>query len=285
MNAGIKYMMLATFFYSVMNVAVKKLPGIPVYEIIFFRAVITLLMSVVAVKRAGLSLAGNNKPLLIARGVCGMVSLYLFFVTLKQIPIASAVVIQYLSPIFSTILAIFILGQPMKPIKWAFYAVAFAGVFMVKGFDHRVSMLMFLCGLGSAVVSGIGYNIIGKLKGQDDPRVVVMYFPLVTLPVISVPTLYNWVTPTWEELLWLIAMGVFTQLAQLYMTYSYQAENIGKVAIFQYIGIAYALVYGYLLFDETFNLQSLGGMLLVAGGVILSVIYGLWEKNKKQLAD
>lgn len=285
MNAGIKYMMLATFFYSVMNVAVKMLPGIPVYEIIFFRAVITLLMSVVAIKRAGLSLAGNNKPLLIARGVCGMVSLYLFFVTLKQIPIASAVVIQYLSPIFSTILAIFILGQPMTTVKWAFYAVAFAGVFMVKGFDDRVSLLMFLCGLGSAVVSGIGYNIIGKLKGQDDPRVVVMYFPLVTLPVISVPTIYHWVTPTWQELLWLIAMGVFTQLAQLYMTYSYQAENIGKVAIFQYIGIAYALIYGYLFFDETFNLQSISGMLLVAGGVILSVIYGVWEKNKKQGAD
>ena len=281
MNAGIKYMMLATFFYSIMNVTVKMLPDIPVFEIIFFRAVITLLMSVVAIKRAGLSLKGNNQPLLITRGLCGMVSLFLFFVTLKEIPIASAVVIQYLSPVFSTMLAVFILGQPMKHIKWVFYAIAFAGVFMVKGFDPRVSMLMFLCGLGSALFSGFGYNVIGKLKGQDDPRVVVMYFPLVTLPIITVPTLYNWVTPTWQELLWLIAMGVCTQLGQLYMTYSYHVENIGKVAIFQYIGIIYALVYGYFFFDETFNLQSIGGMALVAGGVILSVLYSVWEKSKE----
>lgn len=274
-------MLLATFFYALMNVTVKKLDTIPVYEIMFFRALVTLVMTVAMIKHKGISLHGNNKKLLFLRGLFGSVSLFLYFVTLKHIPLASAVILQYLSPIFSTLMAIFILKQPMKPIKWVFYAIAFAGVFVVKGFDPRVSSLMFLCGLGSAMLSGLGYNSIAKLKSYDDPYVVVMYFPLVTLPLVLIPTLINWVTPNWEEFLWLIAMGVVTQVAQVLMTRAFQTENIGKVVIFQYTGLVFALGFGYLFFNETLNLQSISGMLLVAGGVILSAVYGTMEKRKQ----
>jgi drug/metabolite transporter (DMT)-like permease len=279
-NTGIKYMLLATFFFAIMNVTVKVLPGIPVYEIIFFRSLVTLVMSAIAIKQKGLSFLGNNKKLLILRGLFGSAGLLLYFITVKEMPLASAVVIQYLSPIFSTILAIYILHQPMKPIKWLFYVIAFVGVFVVKGFDSRISMTMFACGVGSAIFSGLAYNMIGKLKGQDDPLVVVMYFPLVTLPLIAIPTAMVWVTPSWVELCWLIGMGVSTQLAQLLMTRAFQAEDISKVAIFQYVGLIYALVFGYFIFDESFNLQSIAGMLLLVAGVVLSAIYGTIETKK-----
>lgn len=273
-------MLIATFCFAIMNVTVKMLPNIPIFEIIFFRSVITLGMAMLALKQKGIPMFGTNKKLLLLRGLFGSISLLLYFITLQEVPLASAVTIQYLSPIFSTLIAIFILGQPMKPIKWLFYAIAFAGVFVVKGFDDRISLLMFLCGVGSAILSGFSYNTIAKLKNEDDPLVVVMYFPLVTLPLSIIPTAMTWVTPTWTELFWLLIMGVSTQLGQLYMTRSYQVENIGKVAIFQYIGLVFALMFGYFLFDETFNTQSISGMVLLAGGVIMSAIYGTIETKK-----
>ncbi len=273
-------MMLATLFFACMNVMVKLLPRIPVYEVIFFRSWITLLMSAVVIKRANISFWGNNKKLLLLRGLFGFFGLLLYFTTVKNMPLASAVTIQYLSPIFSTILAIYILKQPMQPIKWLFYIIAFAGVFLVKGFDARVDTLMLLVGIGSAIFSGLAYNIIGKLKGQDDPRVIVMYFPLVTIPLIIVPTIMFWETPTAMEWLYLIGMGVTTQLAQLYMTWAFQAEDISKVAIFQYLGMVYALLLGYFLFDESFSVLSFTGMMLLVGGVVLSVLYGIFEKRK-----
>lgn len=279
MNKGIRYMMLATLFFAGMNVMVKLLPRIPVYEVIFFRALITLLMSAAVVKQAKLSFWGNNKKLLLLRGLFGFFGLITYFTTVKHMPLASAVTIQYLSPIFSTLLAIYILKQPMQPVKWLFYLVAFAGVVMVKSFDTRVDTFMLLVGVASAIFSGLAYNMIGKLKGQDDPRVIVMYFPLVTIPLIIIPTAMYWVNPTWEEWLYLIGMGVSTQLAQLYMTWAFQAENIGKVAIFQYLGMVYALLLGYFMFDETFDWRSFAGMVLLVGGVVLSVLYGIWEKR------
>ncbi len=273
-------MMLATLFFAGMNVMVKLLPRIPVYEVIFFRSWITLLMSAVVIKRANISFLGNNKKLLLLRGLFGFFGLLLYFTTVKNMPLASAVTIQYLSPIFSTILAIYILKQPMQPIKWLFYIIAFVGVFLVKGFDARVDTLMLLLGIGSAIFSGLAYNMIGKLKGQDDPRVIVMYFPLVTIPLIIVPTIMFWETPTAIEWVYLIGMGVTTQLAQLYMTWAFQAEDISKVAIFQYLGMVYALLLGYFLFDESFSLLSFTGMMLLLGGVVLSVLYGIIEKRK-----
>lgn len=273
-------MLLSTLSFALMNIAVKMLPRIPVFELVFFRALVTLAMSAIVIKQAGIPFFGNNKLLLISRGVFGSISLLLYFVTVQEIPLASAVTIQYLSPIFSTFLAIYVLHQPMQPFKWVFFAISFAGVTMVKGFDDRISTLMLLCGIGSAVFSALGYNTIGKLKGQDDPRVIIMYFPLVTLPLITIPTITNWVTPDWKELLLLLAMGIFTQLGQLYMTWAYHTENIGRVAIFQYLGIVYALLLGYFVFDESFTFQSIAGMGLVVAGVVLSVAYTFWEKRK-----
>lgn len=273
-------MIIGSFFLGVMSLFIKLTPRIPVYELMFFRSIVTLVMTVFLVKRKKLPFWGNNKKVLILRGVFGSIGLLLYFITVKQMPLASAVTIQYLSPVFSTILAIFILTQPMPNFKWLFYVIAFAGVAMVKGFDDRVTTIMLVVGMASAVFSGLAYNMIAKLKGQDDPLTVVMYFPLVTIPLIAIPTIYTWVTPTWEELGFLIGMGVSTQLGQLFMTRAFQGENVGKVAIFQYLGIVWALLFGYFVFSETFTTQSLLGMLLVVAGVALSVLYGLWEKKR-----
>ena len=57
------------------------------------------------------------------------------------------------------------------------------------------------------------------------------------------------------------------------MTKSYQAEELSKVSILNYIGLIYAILFGWLLFDETFNLMTYAGMALVILGVILNVVF------------
>ena len=64
---------------------------------------------------------GNNKGLLVVRGVVGSIGLITFFYTLQNIPLASAVTIQYLSPIFTTILGIFLVKEKVKPIQFVFF--------------------------------------------------------------------------------------------------------------------------------------------------------------------
>lgn len=280
-TTGVRYMLLATVFFSIMNVLVKMVPNIPAVEIVFFRSIVSLVLSYSFLKYQGVNIWGNNKKILLFRGLSGAVSLILYFSTLQLIPLASAVTIQFLSPIFSSILGIYIVKERVNPWQWIFYLLAFAGVVMVKGFDPRITPGLFAIGIVSAFFAGLAYNFIRKLKLTEHPLVIVFYFPLVTLPVTGVISIFDWATPIGMEWLILLAIGVFTQIAQYFMTKAYQAEELSKIASLKYLGLIYALGLGFVFFKETFNLMTYLGMSVMICGVILNI----WYKNKISLRN
>lgn len=269
---GVKFMLLATFTFTLMKVCVKLIPHIPAIEIILFRSAISLIISVFYLRRQKVSVWGNNKPVLLLRGVTGAIALITYFHLLQQIPLATASTLQYLAPIFTAILGIFLVNEKVKPWQWLFFAISFAGVVVVQGFDSRISYWHLIMGVGASLFMGLAYNFIRKLKTSEHPLVIIFYFPLVMLPVTGVWSAYVWVQPEGLDWLVLLAVGIFTQVAQYFMTRSYQSEELSKVSILNYIGIIYALGFGWLVFEETFNLMTYMGMLLVIVGVIANVL-------------
>ncbi|MFD2248540.1 DMT family transporter [Pontibacter ruber] len=272
-SKGVRYMLMATFFFALMNVCVKLVSHLPAVEVIFFRSVVSLAMSYVAIRRQKLNIWGNNPKTLALRGIAGAGALILFFITLHNMPLATAVTVQYLSPIFTTIMGVFIVKERVKPWQWVFFALSFAGVLVVEGVDTRVSPVYLGLGVLSALLSGLAYNFIRKLNTQEHPLVIVFYFPFITLPIALLYSAFNWVQPQGWDWAILLLVGVLTQLAQYYMTMSYQAEELSKVANLNYIGIIYALVFGFILFGETFEAGAYLGMALVLLGVLLNIRY------------
>jgi drug/metabolite transporter (DMT)-like permease len=266
-------MLVSTLFFTGMNLLVKMVPNIPATEIVFFRSLVSLVLSYGFLARLRISVWGNNKKLLIGRGISGAVALILYFTTLQVMPLASAVTIQFLSPIFTTILGIFVVREKVKPWQWAFFAIAFGGVLVIEGFDPRVSAFFGVIGIISALFSGFTYNLIRKMGTSEHPLVIVFYFPLVTLPVTGIYCYFFWVNPIGMEWLLLILIGVMTQFAQYFMTMAYQNEELSKVAPLKYFGVLYAIILGYVFFGETFNWLTYTGMIMVIVGVILNVWY------------
>lgn len=275
-------MLVATFLFTTMNVLVKAVPDIPAVEIVFFRSLISLILSYALLKRARVRVLGNSRKWLVARGGVGAIALVLFFITLQNIPLASAVVIQFLSPIFTAIIGIFLVREPVRGWQWVFFLVAFAGILVVQGFDQRISMFYVVIGVIASACAGIAYNIIRKLGTSEHPLVVVFYFPLVTLPLTAIYCIaIDWKTPGGMEWLVLLGIGVLTQFAQLFMTKAYQAEKVSNVASLKYIGIIYALGYGFVFFGETFDMVTYSGMALVLAGVIGNVLYTQRQAKKQ----
>lgn len=273
-------MLLATFFFSLMNVFVKMVDNIPAVEIVFFRSVVSLVLCYVFLAQQKVSVWGKNKKILLFRGMSGAVALIMYFTTLQYIPLASAVTIQFLSPIFTSILGVFIVKEKVKPLQWLFFLMAFAGVIMVQGFDARITTFYLVIGVISAFFSGLAYNWIRKLKHSEHPLVIVFYFPLVTLPITGIYSAFDWVQPIgWEQWVLLLLVGVFTQIAQYFMTKAYQSEELSKIASLKYLGIIYALGFGYVFFKETFNIMTYLGMSVVLMGVILNI----WYKHRLTL--
>lgn len=270
MTKGIQYILIAGLFFTLMNVGVKYIHNIPAYEIVFFRALVSLVVCYIMLVQKKIHPWGNNKRDLIFRGIFGTAGLMMYFYTIHEMPLASAVTIQYLSPIFTIIIAGFMLKESPRPIQYLFFLVSFTGVVMIKGFDPRVSIADLVIGVSAAVCSGFAYNFIRKLKSTDDPLVVVLYFPLVTVPVIGIYTAFHWVTPNAIEWMILIAIGLATTVAQIYMTKAYQLEKASNVSNFNYLGSVYAVLIGYFFFGEYIGLLALLGIVLIIVGVLLS---------------
>lgn len=273
-------MLLSTFSFAIMNVLIKKVSNLPAMEIVFFRCFVSMLFCFYIIAQDKVDWKGSNRKLLLARGIFGTIAVYTFFVTLHNIPLGTAVTIQYLSPIFTTIIAIFLLKEKVKPLQWIFFLLSFTGVLVIKGFDSRISLTMLLIGIISALSSGFAYNMVRSLKEKEHTMVVVLHFQLIGTIVGLAFTLFNWQTPTAMELFYLIMIGVCTQVGQVQLTKALQQEKIANVTIFNYLGILYALGAGFVFFGEHYDGLALWGIALVIGGVLLNYFY---QRNQNKI--
>ena len=266
-------MFISTLAFSLANVFVKQVSHIPAMEVVFFRTTVATAFCLIGLHRAKADWRGSNRTLLLLRGVFGMTALFLFFLTLQNIPLASAMTIQYLSPIFTSIIAIFVLSEKVRSMQWVFYLIAFVGVVLIQQIDTRVSLFFLVIGIVSALCSGVAYNLVRSLRGREHPLTVVLHFQLVGVVAGGISLFFEWKTPVGWDWLHLFLVGVFSQLGQIFLTSALQKERAASVSIVNYTGLVYAISIGWLVFGETHSYETFLGMALVVAGVLASVIY------------
>lgn len=273
-------MMISVLGFALMNLTVKFLDRLPATELVLFRSLVSFILSLYMLKRRNIPVFGNQKKYLLMRGIFGVSALSLFFYTLQELPLGSAITIQYLSPIFTAFFAIFMLREKVHPLQWLFFLISFAGIFIIKGFDPNISFKLFLMGLGSAVFAGVAYTCVRKVKDTDHPLVVVFYFPLIATPVMAVLSIFNWVTPMGWEWALLLLMGVLTQIAQVYMTKALQNAEANEITGMKYLGILFALGFDFFIFGVSYQPMALLGIAMVLAGVIINVIFKSQQRRR-----
>lgn len=265
------------------NVFVKQVAHIPAMEIVFFRCIVATSICLYGLRNEKGAVIGSNHLMLLLRGIFGTTALFCFFLTLQQMPLASAQTIQYLSPIFTATIGIFVLGEKVRSMQWIFYAIAFCGVLVIERFDDRISPLYLALGIISAFCSGMAYNLVRSLRGKEHPLTVVLHFQLVGAFVGFISLFFYWETPRGWDWLYLLLVGIFSQLGQIFLTNALQRERIAGVAIINYTGLVYALTIGWIVFGEVQGILSLLGMALVVCGVLLSVMYGRRQSRREAI--
>lgn len=272
-------MLISTLGFSLMNLCVKALGRIPPHEIIVFRVGVSFCITYYLMQNAGVKLWGRNIKWLLVRGAAGALALWLYFITLKNMPLATAVAIQYMSPLFGVMLAPIFIKEKMRPIQWLYFLVSFAGVVLLKGFDTSVSLFYLLIGLLSALLTGLSTNAIRKTSHTDHPLLVMLYLPIFALPTSAPFAVMQWVPPAGWEIVLLLLTGVFTQISQYYSTLAIQTDRLERVTYLNYLGLIYAVVFGFFIFSEPLTLGTFGALCLVAAGVMLNLGH-----NNRQIA-
>ncbi len=285
LSEGVRLMLISAFLYAVLNALVKDLGGrIPAVEVVFFRAIISLAMSVVLLRRQKIPMWGNNKPVLLLRGVLGTLALILLFTTYQKMRLATATTIHYLSPIFTILIATVVLKERLHRLQILFFLISFLGVVFIRGFDDQINPFYLGIGIVSAFLAGGAYNCIRYLRHTEHPLVIVLYFPFVAMPVAGLASYYwaGWVMPEGVEWLKLLGIGVCTQVAQVMMTKAYQQAASSAVAGVTYSGIIYAILFGVFIFGESYKWVSYLGIGIVMLGVILNVLFPTLRKKRKK---
>jgi drug/metabolite transporter (DMT)-like permease len=278
---GVRAMFVSTLAFFLANSCVKQVGHLPALELVFFRCIIATVICTAGLLRARASILGSNHTILLLRGVFGTTALVTFFVTLQHIPLATAQTLQYLAPVFTAIIAIFILNEGLLPAQIVFYAMAFAGVLLIERVDDRISPWYVAIGVFSGFCSGMAYNLVRSMRGKEYPLTIVFHFQAVGAVVGAISLFFEWATPHGWDWLFLVLIGTLSQLGQVFLTRALQSEAVAGVAIINYTGLVYAILVGWFIFGEPQTIWSLLGMLIVVASVLMSITYG---RRRQRLA-
>lgn len=273
LSTGVKHILLASLFFSIINALVKYYSHIPAIEIVFFRSLVTLILSYSVIWQKKIKIFNEHFNLLFLRGLCGAIALSLYFYTIQVMPLATAVTVLYLAPVFTVVLSVFLVKESPNPKQWPFIIAGFLGAGLMKSFDPNTSFVHFIMGMTAALFAGLAYNFIRLLKDRAHHQLIIFFFPLITIPVCLPFLVPVWVTPNLSDLAGLILIGVFTQIAQVFMTKAYMAESASKISHFNYLTAVWALLTGIIFFDEMLSWISIAGMMIIIGSVIMSYRY------------
>ena len=270
-------LVIASFFFSLMTVCVKNIDNrIPIYELVFFRSLLSLVITLSIIRIKNINPWGNNRPLLILRGVLGTSALICIFYAIRNMPLSISTVIQYTYPIFISIFAVVFINE--KTTRKLIFAliIGWFGILIIlnptqlseiKVEIENVSIAIAFFG---AICTALAYITVKKLSSTEDIYVIIEYFPLVSLITLFPIVLINWTTPNLNELVWIIGIGLFTQLGQTFLTIGLKNLPASEASTINYLQVLFGSIWGVLFFNEIININFLIGALLVLLGTIIS---------------
>lgn len=213
---------------------------------------------------------GSRTGLLFARGAIGTAGLCIYFYSVHALPLAAAVTIHYLSPLMTIFWSVLILKDRFPPVQLLGFLVSILGVAMIYGFDERVETLPVIISVVGAVIAGFAYNLVRLLSKTEHPFVISFSFPVVMTIVLAPIVFYDFKPPSYRAWGLLMAVGIFSWLAQLLLTEAYKRAAPSKVSQFTYSGALFSLGFGYFIFDEAYDFGALAGIALIIGGLLFT---------------
>ncbi len=264
-------MVVASFLFATMGVCVKLAsahyaPG----EIIFYRGMVGAVLILALARSRRTSLATAVPAAHFWRSLTGVVAMLLWFNALANLPLATAMTLNYMSSVW---MALFLIGGAVMLGSArvdgrliATVLLGFAGVALVLRPTIGQDQLWYgLLGLLSGMVSATAYLQVTTLARAGEPEIrIVFYFSLGGVLLGLLSTAYTGLhAHTWQGAALLLATGLLATVAQLMMTRAYSTGRTLVNASLQYLGIAFSFGYGVLLFADRVTWMALAGMLLI----------------------
>lgn len=271
-------MLISALGFTFMSVTVKYLKDIPLFEKVFFRNLVSLVIAFYLIKKSSAPVFGQrkNQLALLARAGFGLAGVILNFYAISHLTLADSTMLGKLSPIFVTIMACLFLKEKIDKEQIIGIFITFGGALLVIKPEFSLSIIPSIAGLLSAA-AGIAYTLLRYLKDKESPDTIVFYFSIVsvlgTLPFV----LNDYIVPDSIQLMLLLATGLFASVGQFGITYAYKYSKATEVSIYNYSAIVFGIILGFIFFHEIPDMLSLLG-----GAIIIGIAYYTFKHNQKK---
>lgn len=273
---GAALMCTSALLFSAMQIPIS-LSGttIPIMEQVFFRNIVTLILSFILIMRSGGSLFGTkkNQPLLFVRSVFGFLGLITQFYAVAHANQGDVSTMMKLSPFMITLWAAIFLKEKIRKVQVPALLIAFLGAAFVANpaFNSNLFPLFmaFLC----AFFSSVSYTLLAYFKNKVDGMTIIMHFSTFCVLACIPFMIFDFVMPTFKELLLLLLIGVFGGFGQIALTYAYRLATAAEISIYNYSGIVFSIILGYVFLGEVLDVTSVIGCALVIIAALITYIF------------
>lgn len=273
---GILLMLTSAFLFAAMQILINMTGDeIPLMEQVFFRNIVSFFLCFYLAKKHKLSLFGEKKyqPLLFMRSGFGLLGLVSLFYAASRANQADVTILSKLSPFLITIFAALFLKEKISKIQVPALLIAFTGAFLVANPAFNSNLFPLFIAFCCAIFSSVSYTLLAYFKNKVDAITVIMHFSTFCV-VIALPfMLIDFVPPTPLELALLLLMGCFGGFGQIALTYAYRLAPAAEVSIYNYSGILFSMILGFLILGESLALSSILGGALVLSASFLTYKY------------
>ena len=248
-------------------------------EVLFFRAIfamIPLLVYALAWGRPA-TLLPNNRTLALLLSALAVLSLFLFTISLRFMPLATAIVLAYLSPIMVTLVSPLLIGERITKPQCVAVLIGFGGVVLMTSPSLEAKdWIIFLPILVAAVIAGRDILIRVSIA-REHTLALVAWTHLMTMGVAALTFDPSWLHFDMHQYMLYAAAGITVSLGTAGMIAALRYAAAASLSAVKYSCVLWAGLIGWLVFGESLSLAMIiGATLIVSSGIIIA-----WHEARK----
>ena len=267
------WILFASLMFATMSALVKlTAAGVSLPEIVFFRMMPAAIVLFILGRARGVSMATRQWKLHGARSLFGFCGMLAGFYAVSKLPLATSTTLEYTTPLFMLAYIVLFARVHLTPQMCFAMVGGFAGVVvLLRPTLDTGQGLPFFAALTSGAMGAIVYAVIRRLGDAGEPATRIVFWYSMSSAIAAAAMIPFAATSHYDLSTWIAlgALGTVSLIGQLAMTRAFSTGPATFLASLQYITVAFAAVYGVVIWGDTLTMASVIGLsLIILSGIV-----------------
>jgi drug/metabolite transporter (DMT)-like permease len=238
-------------------------------ELSFFRYSVGFMMLAPVFWRMGIPALKTTRPDLhlwrLGLATLGQTGVFFAFVNLK---LADATAMWFSKPLFTTVVAIFILSELVPARRWVATFIGFAGVIVMLRPGAGIVDPYALVAVAAALCMAMANVLIRVMAPTEPPNRILFYYHIGGILLLAGPAVWFWRTPTGTEWGLIALLGIGQTIGMICFVRGFSVGEANAVGPSEYVRLIYAGLIGYVIFGEVIDIWTLTGGVIIVGSTL-----------------